>query len=132
MRLFPLAYAAALLPLFAIHLCYVIAAAAGHVDWCIPYVHSCASISATGRKPAEFFVFKALMLPATVLIAAYWVLWCRSATIGWKMLSNGFSCCCCVFTYWRSASCGGVPTSAPVFLSCADASYFSGLIVTQK
>lgn len=76
MRLFPLAYAAALLPLFAIHLCYVVAAAAGHVDWCIPYLHSCASISATGRKPPEFFLFKALMLPATVLIAAYWALSC--------------------------------------------------------
>lgn len=77
MRLFPLAYAAALLPLFAIHLCYVVAAAAGHVDWCFPYLHSCTSISATGRKPPEFFLFKALMLPAAVLIAAYWMLACE-------------------------------------------------------
>lgn len=76
MRLFPLAYAAALLPLVAIHLCYLVAAAAGHVAWCIPYLHSCTSISATGREAPEFFLFKALMLPATVLIAAYWALSC--------------------------------------------------------
>lgn len=77
MRLFPLAYAAALLPLLSFHLTYLIAATAGHVEWCIPYIHSCTSISATGREPPEFFVFKALMIPAAVLIALYWFLSCQ-------------------------------------------------------
>ncbi len=77
MRLFPLAYAAALLPLVSIHLTYLIAATMGHVPWCLPYLHSCTSISATGRQFPEFFVFKGLMVPAAVLIAAYWVLTCE-------------------------------------------------------
>jgi hypothetical protein len=56
MRLFPLAYAAGLMP------------------WCIPYIDSCTSISATGREPPAFFVFKALMIPAAMLLMAYWLL----------------------------------------------------------
>ena len=73
MRLYPLAYSAALLPLFTIHLCYVVAASYGHVDWCIPYIDSCTSISAGGRHPPEFFLFKALMLPTAVILLCYWL-----------------------------------------------------------
>lgn len=73
MKLFPLAYSAALLPLVAVHLCYLLAASYGHVDWCIPHIQSCASISQSGRVPPEFFVFKALMIPAAVLLLAYWL-----------------------------------------------------------
>lgn len=70
--LYPLAYAAALLPLFAIHLCYLWAASLGHVAWCLPYLHSCTSISAVGRSPPEALLFKALMIPAAVVLAMYW------------------------------------------------------------
>ena len=76
MKLYPLAFAAALLPLFTIHLCYVLAANSGHVDWCIPYIDSCTSISATGRKPPAFFVFKGLMIPAAVILLMYWYCSC--------------------------------------------------------
>lgn len=73
MKLYPLAYTAALLPLLAIHLCYLLAAAHGHVDWCIPYIDSCASISRSGRLAPEFFVFKGLMIPAAVVLFGYWL-----------------------------------------------------------
>ncbi len=72
MRLYPLAYLAGLLPLITIHVTYVLSAAHGQVDWCIPYIDSCASISATGREPPAYFVFRALMIPAAVLLLAYW------------------------------------------------------------
>lgn len=72
--LHPLAWLTAALPLVAIHLSYVLSAHHGHVEWCVPYVHSCTSISATGREPPAYFVFKGLMIPAAVLMAAYWVI----------------------------------------------------------
>lgn len=73
MKLYPLAYIAALLPLFAVNLCYLLAASYGHVDWCFPYIDSCASISKSGRQAPEFFVFKALMIPAAVVLLGYWL-----------------------------------------------------------
>jgi len=63
---------AALVPLAAVHATWLVAAASGHVDWCIPYSESCASISATGCQPPASYLFRATMLPAAAIIAAYW------------------------------------------------------------
>lgn len=63
---------AALVPFFAVHLTYLLAASSGNVDWCLPYIDSCTSISATGRKPPASYLFRATMLPAAVFMAAYW------------------------------------------------------------
>ena len=52
MRLSFVPVVVALLPLAAIHLCYLLAAYLGHVPWCLPYVDSCTSISAAGRAKA--------------------------------------------------------------------------------
>src|SRR5690606_23810077 len=72
MRLAPFALFTGLLPLLCVHLSYVIAAAYGHVDWCVPYWDSCTSISATGRELPEKLVFKLLMLPAAVCALLFW------------------------------------------------------------
>jgi hypothetical protein len=69
-RLVPLL--AAFVPFAAVHLTYLLAAATGSVDWCIPYLDSCTSISATGRKPPASYLFRATMLPTAVFMAAYW------------------------------------------------------------
>ena len=74
MTLYPLAILAGLLPLACIHITYVLAASHGQVPWCIPYIDSCTSISATGREPPAYFVFKAVMVPAAVVLMAYWLL----------------------------------------------------------
>jgi hypothetical protein len=42
------------------------------VDWCNPYVDSCTSISATGRRPPASFVFRGVMLPSAMLMMLYW------------------------------------------------------------
>ncbi len=55
---------------------YVLSASDGHVDWCIPHLTGCDSISASGRHGWGFFVFKATMLPAAGLTFVYWML-CR-------------------------------------------------------
>jgi hypothetical protein len=68
---------AALLPFFGVHLTWLLAASQGLVEWCNPYIDSCTSISATGRKPPASYLFRATMLPAAVVLAAYW--WCSYA-----------------------------------------------------
>ena len=73
MKLYPLALLAGLVPLIAIHLCYMLAVQAGHVPACIPYLNSCTSISSAGREGLEFYFFKALMLPAAVIIFLFWL-----------------------------------------------------------
>ncbi len=63
---------AAVVPFLAVHVTYLVAAANGLVDWCNPYIDSCTSISATGRKPPASYVFRATMLPAAIILMAYW------------------------------------------------------------
>ncbi len=72
MNVRPVALTAALLPFFAVHATYLLAASHGLVEWCNPYFDSCTSISATGRKPPASYVFRATMLPSAVILAAYW------------------------------------------------------------
>jgi hypothetical protein len=48
---------------------------------CIPFLDGCVSISAAGRKPPGSFLFRAVMLPQSVLLVVVWyfsVLWLRS------------------------------------------------------
>lgn len=77
----PVALCAALLPFLAVHATYLVAASHGLVSWCVPYIDSCTSISATGRHPPASYVFRATMLPAAVVLLAYWWLtaaWLRA------------------------------------------------------
>ncbi len=81
MNVRPVALTAALLPFIAVHATYLVAASHGLVDWCNPYYDSCTSISATGRKPPASYLFRATMLPAAVVMMAYWWLnfaWLRA------------------------------------------------------
>jgi hypothetical protein len=70
--LWPLAMAGALLPLATIHVTYLIAAAEGYVEWCIPHWDNCTSISRTGRQGTAYFVFKGAMLPTALLWVTMW------------------------------------------------------------
>ena len=78
-RLLPLITGIA--PMLAIHASYLIAIRAGILPACIPYLEGCTSISATGRYPPASFLFKSVMMPEAILMAAYWlfsVAWLRS------------------------------------------------------
>lgn len=59
---------------------FLLSANAGYVDWCMPHLTGCDSISASGRHGWGFFVFKATMLPAAGLLLVYWVLCYRWLT----------------------------------------------------
>jgi hypothetical protein len=74
-----IALLAALLPFVAVHATYLVAASHSLVEWCNPYIDSCTSISATGRHPPASYLFRATMLPAAVIMMAYW--WVNHAWI---------------------------------------------------
>ncbi len=79
LRLLPLITGFA--PIFAAHVSYLIAIHAGVLPACMPYIEGCTSISATGRYPPSSFLFKSVMMPESILMAAYWlfsVAWLRS------------------------------------------------------
>ncbi|WIO74826.1 hypothetical protein QP938_02660 [Porticoccaceae bacterium LTM1] len=62
-----------LLTLLSYHLAYLLAAASGHVEWCVPYFQGCSSISAVGRQPPEELVFKGLIICGLSLMVLVWV-----------------------------------------------------------
>ena len=72
--LWPLALIGALLPFLTIHTAFLVSALEGHVSWCVPYWEACSSISRAGRHGSAYFLFKAGMIPAATLLAAFWLL----------------------------------------------------------
>jgi hypothetical protein len=79
MRIVPLA--TGLLPIITIHTCYLLGFEYTSLPACIPYLDGCTSISATGRYPPASYLFKAVMMPCSVLLCVYWVLnaaWLRA------------------------------------------------------
>lgn len=72
LRLDRLAWLAALLPLAAANLAYLISAAQELVPWCVPYIEGCTSVSRAAREGAANVLFKVLMLPYSVVLALFW------------------------------------------------------------
>lgn len=90
MRVQPISALAVLLPFAGVHLSYLVAASYGHVDWCIPYIDSCTSISATGRQPPASFVFRATMIPSAMILMAFWWInhqWLTEASVRYKCIN---------------------------------------------
>lgn len=65
-------YFAAALPLLTIHICYFISLSQDHIPACVPYWLDCVSVSSTGRNGVAYFVFKAGMIPAAVMLFLTW------------------------------------------------------------
>lgn len=62
-------------------LTYFLSVSGGFVPECIPFIDGCTSISKTGRFGYGFFLFKALMIPAGVLLMMHWAItfsWLRA------------------------------------------------------
>lgn len=103
-RQFWIALLSGALPLVGIHICYLVAARAGHVPWGIPYIEEVCSISKCGREEPESTLFKLFMIPAAFCMSWHWILW-RS----WA-LSRGFR------TRWRLGLMCGMSLAAGAFL----------------
>ena len=72
---------AGLAPLVGINLAFWIGVNADVLPSCIPYIDGCTSISATGRYPPGDRLFRAIMLPQSVILAVTWyfaALWQKS------------------------------------------------------
>lgn len=72
MSLARLGYAAALLPLLTIHLAFFTSVVQGYIEPCLPYWSDCVSISRSGRHGLAYVLFKAGMIPATLLLGWFW------------------------------------------------------------
>lgn len=91
----------------AVHVSYLLAATEAQVDWCIPYIESCTSISATGRRPPASFVFRGVMLPtATLMMLFWWLHWRWLVKVGsptirgeWLILVLGWLACLGLILY---------------------------------
>lgn len=62
----------ALLPIACVNLNQWLSIAGGFIPGCFPYVEGCTSISSTGRYGASYWIFKAIMLPQSLLLVAFW------------------------------------------------------------
>jgi len=69
-----LAGLAAVFPALLFVITYLIAAANGHVAWCLPPAGSCTDITHTGLQPPESFVFRVGMVIVCGLLIAVWKL----------------------------------------------------------
>lgn len=78
-RLLPLIAGA--VPLAAVFGAFWIGVANEVLPSCMPPIDGCVSISATGRRPPGSFLFRAVMLPQSMLLLIVWfysILWLRS------------------------------------------------------
>jgi len=76
-----LPFAAALLPLIATAIAYLLASQLGLVPGCNPFFEGCVSISRAARQGLPNILFRGLMLPAAALQILCWLLcpaWLRS------------------------------------------------------
>ena len=62
-----------LVPIITISISYVISAFYGYVDWCLPIMDGCTSISKVGRYGISFYLYKILVIPSVILMILFWL-----------------------------------------------------------
>jgi len=62
-----------LVPIITISISYVISTFYGYVDWCLPIIDGCTSISKVGRYGISFYLYKTLVIPSIILIIYFWL-----------------------------------------------------------
>ncbi len=62
-----------LVPIITISISYVISAFYGYVDWCLPIIDGCTSISKVGRYGISFYLYKILVIPSVILMIHFWL-----------------------------------------------------------
>ena len=62
-----------LVPIITICISYVISAFYGYVDWCLPIIDGCTSISKVGRYGISFYLYKILVIPSVILMIYFWL-----------------------------------------------------------
>ena len=62
-----------LVPVLTIFLSYLISASNGYVDWCMPILEGCTSISKVGRYGLSFYLYKIFIIPSLILMIYFWL-----------------------------------------------------------
>ena len=62
-----------LVPIITISISYVISAFYGYVEWCLPIMDGCTSISKVGRYGISFYLYKILVIPSVILMIHFWL-----------------------------------------------------------
>ena len=61
-----------LVPVLTIFVSYLISASNGYVDWCMPILEGCTSISKVGRYGLSFYLYKIFIIPSLILMIYFW------------------------------------------------------------
>lgn len=61
-----------LVPVLTIFVSYLISAFNGYVDWCMPIIEGCTSISKVGRYGLSFYLYKIFIIPSLILMIYFW------------------------------------------------------------
>ncbi|MCB0339314.1 MAG: hypothetical protein KDD53_06905 [Bdellovibrionales bacterium] len=69
-----LALLVTILPFIGIHGAYLLSASSGLVEWCVPYLEGCTSISRAARRGDTIFFYRALMIPYATFLMVYWAM----------------------------------------------------------
>ena len=62
-----------LVPIFTIGISYIISAFFGYVEWCLPIIDGCTSISKVGRYGISFYLYKIIVIPSVILMMYFWL-----------------------------------------------------------
>lgn len=62
-----------LVPVLTIFVSYLISASNGYVDWCMPIIEGCTSISKVGRYGLSFYLYKIFVIPSLILMIYFWL-----------------------------------------------------------
>ena len=61
-----------LIPVLTVIISYFISSFGGFVDWCMPSIDGCTSISKVGRYGISFYLYKIFIIPSVILMIIFW------------------------------------------------------------
>ena len=61
-----------LVPVLTVIISYFISSFGGFVDWCMPLLDGCTSISKVGRYGISFYLYKLFIIPSVILLIIFW------------------------------------------------------------
>ena len=62
-----------MIPIIIIDISYIISAFFGYVDWCLPIIDGCTSLSKVGRYGISFYLYKIFVIPSVILMMYFWL-----------------------------------------------------------
>ena len=61
-----------LVPVLTVVISYFFSSLGGYVEWCLPLLDGCTSISKVGRYGVSFYLYKIFIIPSVILMIIFW------------------------------------------------------------